>query len=513
MTAALRLSPSVLRDMVSAPGWPRHLVALGALAAAVLLLFWRDVGGMAAIWWTSSTYGHCLFIPFLIGWLVQQRIDMLRRIRPTAWPPTLVWLGMGCFCWLLGDAAGLAVLRHGGVILMLQGAVAAMLGRAATRALLFPLFYAFFLVPVGSELEPALQLLTARIAIVLLDLAGVPAHIEGIFVTIPNGYFRVAEACSGAKFVVAMTAYGVLVCNVCFRSLVRRAIFLTAALALCIFANGGRAFGTIYVAHLCGIETAIGVDHVIYGWVFFALVMIVMMAAAWPFFDRKPGEQRAFDPDTSRAGKVEMPLGSLLAVTLVILIAAPVWSQVSARRGGAELMAPRLPAVPHWQRSSAPMAYPWRPRYDGADHLVQGSYADGRGHAVDVAIVTYARQAEGRELIAFGQGAAPSDSQWSWSSPAQAPNNAMGEQISAPGPVVRHVVTFYRVGGGDLTGEAAVVKLATMKAKLSMQDQRAVAILISAEDREGAAADAAIGAFLHDLGPVEKLADAALHSR
>jgi len=64
-----------------------------------------------------------------------------------------------------------------------------------------------------------------------------------------------------------------------------------------------------------------------------------------------------------------------------------------------------------------------------------------------------------------------------------------------------------------MTGSTSAIKLATMKAKLLMRDQRALAILISAEDREGAPAEAAIHAFLVSLGNPQSLADAIAPSR
>lgn len=224
MTAAAAIPLAIPSGGAHGARWRRGLIALGGLWGAILLLFVRDAFDLARIWWTSSTYGHCLFVLPLIGWLVWQRRAGLAQLAPAPWAPALMWVALGGGVWLLGDAAGLAVLRHGALILMLQGAVGAMLGPAVVRALLFPLFYAFFLVPVGSELEPVLQMTTARIAVRLLEALQVPTHIEGIFITIPNGYFKVAEACSGAKFLIAMTAYGVLVGNVCFRSWLRRAL-------------------------------------------------------------------------------------------------------------------------------------------------------------------------------------------------------------------------------------------------------------------------------------------------
>ena len=502
-----------VRALTATPGWPRHLTALGLLATAILLLFANDAAGMVAIWWTSSSYGHILFIPPLIFWLVHQRLPILRGLEPVAWPPGLAWLAVGALLWLLGGAASLAALRHAALIVMAQGAVAAALGPAATRVLIFPLFYAFFMIPVGSELEPALQLLTAKTAMALLGFVGVPAHIEGIFITIPGGLFRVAEACSGANFLIAMTTYGVLVCHVCFRSWLRRAMFLVVALGTCLLANGVRAFATIYVAHLTTVDAAAGFDHIIYGWLFFAVVMAAVMAAAWPFFDRKPSDPplaaRAPSPEPARVRS----LSAICAPALVILIAGPAWSHVSALRSDAPLAAPVLPDVAGWRRVATPSSPPWKPRFDGADHLVMARYADAHGHIADLAVVTFRSQAEGRELIGFGQGAAPPDSAWSWSSPASAPANARGEAIAAPGPVLRHVVSFYRVGDAPLTGSTAQVKLATMRARLLMRDQRAVAILVSAEEGETAPADATIRAFLRDLGNPEELADASTRTR
>ena len=488
-------------------GWRGHLLALGIVAGAIGLLFAGDVVGMVSIWWNASTFGHCLFIPFLIGWLVQQRMADLRQLEPVAWTPGLLWLGMGAFAWLLGAAAGVAVVRHGALILMLQGAVLALLGPAVSRALLFPLFYAFFMVPFGEEIIAPLQLVTARLSMLFLTISGVPAHMDGIFITTPTGYFEVAEACSGAKFVIAMTAYGLLVCNVCFRSWTRRALFMAGALSLSILANGIRAFATIFVAHLTSVDSAVGFDHVVYGWLFFAVIMILVMTAAWPFFDRRPGDSW-FDPAALRKPvRFTAPVARITAAAILMALAAPLWLTIGKAAVQPLAVAPQLPDVPGWRRAASPALYPWKPRFDGADHLAMGRYVDAKGQVVDLAIATYDRQEEGRELVGFAQGAADPDQNWVWSSPAPAPSDGLGEQITAPGPVVRHVVSFYMVGGARLTGSKPGVKIETMKARLLGRDQRSVAILVSAEQRDGGKPDAAIAAFLNDLGNRKDLAD------
>ena len=205
-----------------AGAWPRPSSSL---------LFARDAAAMASIWWNSSTFNHCLLILPIIAWLVAQRRAELARLTPAAWWPGLLLAGAGALGWLLGEAGGIAFARHLGLVFMLQGAVIACLGKAVARGLAFPLFYALFLVPSARNWCRRMQTLTAEMTSGLLALTGVPAHLEGVFITTPTGYFEVAEACAGVKFLIAMVAFGALVANVCFRSWPRRIAFMAVSIA------------------------------------------------------------------------------------------------------------------------------------------------------------------------------------------------------------------------------------------------------------------------------------------
>jgi len=489
--------------------WRRQLTALSAVAAAILLLFRSDAADMVAIWWDSSTYNHCLLIPPLIGWLVWQRRPELLRLTPIVWLPALALVAAGALSWLLGYAGGVASARHIGLVLMLQGSVVTLLGRAVSRGLLFPIFYALFMIPFGEEAVPAMQTVTAEISMAMLGLAGVPAHLEGVFITTSAGFFEVAEACAGVKFLIAMVALGALVANVCFRSWRRRAVFMAASVVVPILANGLRAFATIYMAERAGVEFASGMDHVIYGGIFFAAVIALILGIAWRYFDRRVGDPW-FDADRIQPGPVahdpaaRICFGATLAC--VIACAPLLWSTAIAASGRGEPPAElRLPTVPGWTRVPA-SGRPWQPNFSGADHLRLARYRDGQGREVDLAIALFARQEEGRELLAFGQGAAGEG--WAWTADAPAPAQGRAERIVSHGEV-REVVSFYRVGD-ILTGSMTGAKLEMMKVRLLGGPQRAVAILVSApESATGASSRTTIDAFTAALGPLDQLADRA----
>jgi exosortase/archaeosortase family protein len=81
------------------------------------------------------------------------------------------------------------------------------------------------------------------------------------------------------------------VAHLCFASPKRGLAWVAAAAVVRVLANGVRAWGTIYVAQSRGVEFAAGFDHIVYGWFFFAIVMGVLLAASWRFFDRSPEDQ------------------------------------------------------------------------------------------------------------------------------------------------------------------------------------------------------------------------------
>ena len=490
--------------------WPGHGGALLSVAALIVSLFYRDAHALVRIWWTSTTFGHCLFIGPVIAWLVWQRRAQLARLTPAAWWPGLALVAVGGAGWLMGEAATVSFARQLGLIVMLQGAVVTLLGPQVARGLLFPLAYALFLVPMGEGLETPLQNVTVAMVMPMLRAVGVPASVDGVLIHAGRYYFEVAEACSGAKFVIAMIAFGVLVANVCFVSWRRRAMFLAVSLIVPVLANGVRAFATIWAAQLTSLEAATGFDHIVYGWVFFGLVMAAVLGIAWRWFDRAP-DAPAFDPvalDRPVGHRIDLGLAALLVLATAAIF--PAWSGAVAARAQALPSHIDLPDVTGWHRAFLSTRAPWEPFHPGADHHLFGRYADDRGDAVDVAIAVYGAQAQGRELVGFGTGVLREEDRWVRIADMPPIDGGSAMRITAPGPgrqaVERIVATWYRVGDVT-THDERLVKVATMRARLFGGPQRAVAVHLSAEVLPGHDPVAAIRAFRVALGPIDALAD------
>ena len=271
--------------------WHGALAALAAAAAALVLVTGREWGEMLHQWWNIDTYNHLLLVPLIIAWLVMLKSGELARIVPRAFAPGLLALAVALALWWWGRASGINLIAHAGAVGALQAAVVTVLGLRASVLLALPIGFGVFLVPFGDEIIPPLQYLTADIAIALTRWSGIEASIAGLHIATPAGLFIVAEACSGVKFLIAMVTLGVLVCFTRFASWSRRALFIAACIIVPILANGVRAFTTIYVAQFIGAERATGFDHIVYGWVFFAIVVALLLGGAWRFFEREPEAQ------------------------------------------------------------------------------------------------------------------------------------------------------------------------------------------------------------------------------
>jgi exosortase A len=507
------LSPAQKRIESAVPAqWRAPLSLLIFAWAGLSLLFARDWADMAGQWWDSSTYNHILLVPPILFWLVWLRKGELARLTPSAWWPGLILLAGALFVWLLGAMSGLNTARHLGLVASLSAAAIALLGPRVTAALAFPLAYAAFLVPVGDEFVPALQMATAKITIALTQLSGVPATIDGVFIDTPAGLFEVAEACSGVKFLVAMIALGVLVCHLCFRSWWRRAGFMALAIAVPILANGVRAWGTIYIAQSQGVEFAAGFDHIVYGWVFFAVVIAILLGLSWRFFDR-PASGNFVDveaiegsPLLKRMERYRMAGGAGLLAILGLGLGTALWA---ASANKLSVQVPReiaLPDVAGWQLVDYAPDVRWEPRASGAGHRLLGRYRDASGRNVDVFYAFYSAQREGSEAGAHGEGALPPGGSWRWVESRPAMDGGLAERLQADTANRRLVVTWYR-NGEILTGSIGRLKLAVMADRFALTAEPTMMLILSTEERAGTPAGESIRTFLSAVGPLGEWMD------
>ena len=283
---------AVPADMRSASPWRTALPAFLALALAILLLYRDTVEVMVGIWWRSETFAHCLLVLPISLWLVWRQRERLAACSPRAQPWFLLPLLAFAVVWLLSDLVVVGVASQFAVMSMLLLAVPAVLGIEVASVILFPLLFTFFAVPFGEFIVPMMMELTADFTVAALQITGVPVFREGQQFVIPSGNWSVIDECSGVRYLMASFMVGTLFAYLNYRSYRKRAVFMLFSLLMPVLANWLRAYIIVMLAHLSGNKLATGVDHILYGWVFFGAIIFLMFLIG----------SRWSDPDEASAG-------------------------------------------------------------------------------------------------------------------------------------------------------------------------------------------------------------------
>ena len=317
-------TPALLtRDIAGAWRSQRGVaMTLGAGVIALGLLFHEEVAAAVQTWIDSTAYNHCFLVLPIAAYLVWDRRDTLRGFsaQPVLWP---VLAGIPiALAWLLAERLGIMEGRQLMAMSFLELLLLAVLGWKLWWQLAGPLLYLYFLVPFGDFLTPKLQDITTAFVQHGLDLLHIPAYITGYTIEIPEGTFYIAEACAGLRFLIASIAFGALYALLMYRSPLRRAAFIAASIVVPVIANGIRALGIITLGHLLGSAKAAATDHVLYGWIFFSLVILLLIALGLPF---REDIARA-DAEAAPHRRATMPAkdhwpGALRAGVVVLLLA------------------------------------------------------------------------------------------------------------------------------------------------------------------------------------------------
>jgi exosortase A len=269
-------------------------LAIGLVALA--LLFHTEVQTAVQTWIASTAYNHCFLVIPIAGYLIWDRRESLRGLTAVPLPfVSLLAIPLGV-AWLAAERLGIMEGRQLVAISMVEVLFLAMLGWRLWSALLGPLLYLYFLVPFGEFLTPELQDITTWFIRHGVDILGIPAYIDGYIIDIPEGSFFVAEACAGLRFLIASIAFGALYALLMYRSPGRRVLFVMASIITPIIANGFRALGIVVLGHILGSAEAAAADHLIYGWIFFSVVILVLIIIGLPFRQDGQSAESAHPP-------------------------------------------------------------------------------------------------------------------------------------------------------------------------------------------------------------------------
>ena len=476
--------------------------------AGLIALFWSTAAGMVHIWYNFETYTHGFIIVPISLWLIWQKRHHLAAYTPQPTPVILILLAFSLLVWSLARLTGVQVVEQGAFVSSIIITLVSLLGWQVAKFLAFPLLFLFFAVPMGEDLVPPMMEFTATFTVEALKLSGIPVYRDGLWFSLPSGDWSVVEACSGVRYLIASVTLGVMYAYITYHTLWKRLLFIAMSAIVPILANGVRAYIIVMIGHLSSMKYATGVDHLIYGWVFFGIVMFILFWIGSFWQEDQPPPEKVLPKRMMSVPSVGAKAATITVLSLVMTSFA-VWGTqraegLSVVTQGA-LQAPI--AVGDWSLEAGQSE--WSVRHQPTAEVIEAVYrrGDERAHLF---VVLFPKQTQGAEAINKENGIAedlvrtvklgrePVDL-----GKAIVDVNQQRAIISVDGTATEHLVwQWYRLAGRSLTnryeGKAweAFARLYPGRA-----DGAWIAVATATDDADPEAAHERLKDFARSAGP------------
>jgi exosortase len=267
-----------------------------AVLAALLASYGSVIVELVRDWIRDPNYHHGFLIPVVSGYLVWQRRG---ELKPDAGGRSLLGLGgilLAAALFILGSAGAEVFTQRMSLLLLLASLVLFLYGRKPLRAVMFPIAFLIFAIPlpylVYYGLTGPMQAFAAKCAAWGLRAIGVQAIIQGNMIHLSQTSLEVAEACSGIRSLYAFLAVGALVAYFTSMPLWGRLVIFLATIPLSVAGNAVRVWGSGMGACLVGPQATEGTAHELFGLFVFSISLAL-------FFITKKVVRSLWSSDTS----------------------------------------------------------------------------------------------------------------------------------------------------------------------------------------------------------------------
>jgi exosortase B len=184
---------------------------------------------------------------------------------------------------MFGTSQDILILVLGALPLLLGSLIVLTAGWSALRVMAFPLCFLVFMFPIPPSILDALtQPLKNWVSWAtdqILYRAGYPIARQGVILAIGQYQLLVADACSGMRSLISLSALGVLFIYITARSSrLHIALMLSSIIPLALFANLVRVIALVLITFYLGDEAGQGYLHGTAGMVMFMVAMLGLIA-------------------------------------------------------------------------------------------------------------------------------------------------------------------------------------------------------------------------------------------
>ncbi len=237
---------------------------------------WGDVESFGA------DYSHGYLIPFVsLGIIWYKREEFFAATKNICVVGLYVIIVALAMHWL-GAKMQQTRISLLSLILLMWGVPFYFFGWKVAKLLIFPCSYLIFCVPLNflDALSGPLQRIATSMGYSAIEGLGIECERVGNMLRSPYFNLNVAEACSGLRSLLAMTAITAVYAYYTQKTFTKKWILFLASIPIAVIGNVGRIISIALVSVTSGQQYATGLHHDWAGYVFFIVSISLMVGLA-----------------------------------------------------------------------------------------------------------------------------------------------------------------------------------------------------------------------------------------
>jgi len=250
----------------------------GVVVVLAALVYGDALRTLWLTWQTNANYSHGALIPPIAAFVFWAERKRFARSATMGSLWALAAVGLALAVHVVSIRAGVFMAQGYSLVLLVAGVIALFYGGRALRAVWFPVAYLVFMLPMPPLLMNAvsfrLKVFAARAGSALAIKLGIPLARVGMTIHMPAGSLRIADPCSGLRSLIALMALGALFGYFSRGPAWKRIALFLSAVPIAVAANIVRITLLCGVAHVWGIDTALGFFHDVSGIIIFIIALI-----------------------------------------------------------------------------------------------------------------------------------------------------------------------------------------------------------------------------------------------
>jgi exosortase len=247
-------------------------------------LYWDTVYEVVLDWYNDENYSHGFLIPFIAGYILWQKRDRLKDIVIKPSYAGIFMVLSGLCVYLVGKLSGEYYSMRVSMLIIFAGTILFTLGFRFFKAVSFPFFYLFFMIPLPYILYDSisfpLKLLVSELSVGFMQSISILVEREGNIIHLAGTTLEVADACSGIRSILSLLALSTALAYLTQSGLARRLVLSVLAVPIAIFVNSIRVIGTGILADIYGPKVAEGFFHEFAGLIIFGVAIVILICSA-----------------------------------------------------------------------------------------------------------------------------------------------------------------------------------------------------------------------------------------